>query len=188
MTAADRAVWIARIESLRGLVTKANLIIAAAVVLALGLYFAGRARGEQLEKDRAFARSHQALVDTIKVVETRYVRDTVKVRVTAAKADTARARFDTAAAKVEAIADTSATVPSNLVLPALHACGQAIQADTIAYRAQAAALTDMTTDRDLWKARAELDETNMPKAARIGFKSGVAAGAAIVALIVHFVR
>jgi hypothetical protein len=188
MTAADRAVWIARIESLRGLVTKANLIIVATVLLALGLYFAGRARGEQLEKDRAFARSHQALVDTIKVVETRYVRDTVKVRVTAAKADTARAVYTSVAAKVEAIADTSATVPSNLVIPALHACAQAIQADTIAYRAQAAALSDMTIDRDLWKARALLDETDMPKPPRIGFKSGVAAGAAVVALLVHFLR
>jgi hypothetical protein len=74
------------------------------------------------------------------------------------------------------------------VIPALYACSQAIQADTIAYRAEAVALTDMTTDRDLWKARAELDETNMPKPSRFGFKSGVAAGAALVALIVHFVR
>lgn len=188
MTAADRAVWLARVESLQRFVTRGNVLIVALAVVVLGSYCAGKSRGAQQQKDAVFEKAHAALIDTIKVTETKLVHDTVTVRVTKGSADTARATFVASEAIVEAAAAKSDSVASTLVLPALHACDAAIQADTIAYRAVVVALTDMTSDRDLWKARAELDEAHTDRPSRFGFKGGLALGASAIALLLHFVR
>jgi hypothetical protein len=61
--------------------------------------------------------------DTIRVVEARIHVDTVRVAATVATAKLERRAVDSTERVVLAVADTSSTVPSSLVIPALHVCG-----------------------------------------------------------------
>lgn len=127
--------------------------------------------------------------DTIKVVEQRLRVDTVRARADQARSDTAIAASDSAIAKVEAVADTSAFVPTSLVLPEIQAC-KAVQHDLLE---QIDGLKvdkrDLAEDVSLQTQRAELAERAEKKEKhRFGFKSGVATGVTLLALVLHFAR
>lgn len=171
-------------------VTKLLLKGAAIGLAAFAVYCGGVRRGRTAASVAAIEAHRATVMDTIHVVERRVVVDTQRVRVTSATASIARASSDSAVRAVTALADSAPSAPIALALPALHVCQQAITADTIAYRAQATALADMTEDRDAQQARAEDDERELKvvRPSRIGFKSGVAVGVAIVAAVVHFLR
>lgn len=169
---------------------RAAIAVVLAIVALDLAYCAGSRTGGRAAKVAAFDARRDTLRDTIKVVEERIRTDTIRLRVTSATAQTARARFDSAETRVLAIADTATTVATAAVLPALHACDQAIVADSLAFRAQAATLTDMTRDRDAWKARATTDEQEILelRPRKLGFRSGLAAGAGAVIAFVLLVR
>ena len=185
MTAADS---LAQLEE-RALHIRALrwILLVAFVLLALGgTYCAGRSHGIASVRTHTADSVRVIQKDTIRVVETRLLRDTVRVRDTRAKADSARGAFVAADSTLEATADTAASLPTSLVLPALHTCEQAIAADTVAYVAVVAELADMTEDRNVWKARAQNDEANTPKVPYFGFKSGITAGVLAVLALLHF--
>jgi hypothetical protein len=46
----------------------------------------------------------------------------------------------------------------------------------------------MTTDRDLWKDRATLDEANVEKPPRFGLRTGLALGAGAVLALLHVIH
>lgn len=168
----------------------AMLLTVAAASIALFAYCAGSERGAKHTTIAAIVAHRDTVLDTIRVVEQRLRVDTVRVRVTADGAQKQRAAFDSAARAVEAVAETAPSVPTTLVLPALHVCRQALAADSTAYTAVVATLADMTESRDAEHA-ARLDderELKVLKPPRFGFRSGLLVGIAAVAAVVHFVR
>lgn len=188
MTAADRSVWLARLESLRQYASKTLLLVVGAGILLLASYCAGQRHERHVEKTAHVDSVRTALVDTIHVVDRQIAVDTVTIRVTRHVADTVRVAYEVAAATVDSAAQQSDSVASSLVIPALHLCSATITADSIAYRAQAVALVDMTHSRDLWQSRALLDEANAPKPQRFGFKSGLVGGVLAALTLIHFIR
>jgi hypothetical protein len=165
------------------------LAIAAVAVLA-GSFYAGSAHRGRKDADAIYAATHKRQMDTIRVIETQYQKDTVRVTVTKEVAAKARETFAAAATTIEQAADTSTTgtLPISLVMPEVQACKSALASDSLAYQAVAAALVTMTADRDAERSRDETDEQSRPKPPRLGFRSGVAAGAGVVAVLVHFLR
>ena len=188
MIAADGIALLEKGAALKRRIRMAIAVCLGAAVLLAASYCAGKSRGAADVRTHVADSIRKVQKDTIRVVEQRIVRDTVILHAAAAKADTARTTFHVAEAAVEGVADTSATLPTSLVMPALHTCEQAITADTVAYVAVVAELLDMTEDRNVWKARAQNDEANTPKVPYFGFKSGVLAGAAVVIALLHFAR
>lgn len=166
------------------------LIVAVALLVLLATYCAGRAHGAKDQKITVLDSVHTVLVDTIHAVEHRIVVDTQRVRVAKDGATVAHAAFDTAAAQVLAVADTARSIPDSLVVPAIHLCTTALTADSIAYVALGAAFTDMTTDRNAQRDRADTDEAEMKilKPPRFGFKTGAVTGVLAVLTLLHFLR
>jgi hypothetical protein len=128
--------------------------------------------------------------DTIRVVEARIHVDTVRVAATVATAKLERRAVDSTERVVLAVADTSSTVPSSLVIPALDVCDQALAADSAVYLALQATLADMTTARNAERDRADTDEreTKLLKPPRFGFLSGLLSGAGAVVGVIWLAR
>lgn len=116
-------------------------------------------------------------------------------------AQATRENYTTERARVKLIRDTviqvtrdtmtlSVAVPAEI--PALiRRADSVIVADSIALRAQAAVIADVSRERDLWKARAENDELELKeqkRGHRFGLKSGFALGVTVVALAAKLLR
>lgn len=180
------------LDYVRGVVARhlgtSVVVLGAFAVLTL-TYCNGSAHGRAAER-RAMADSvRKILADSSARIETRIVTriDTIRL---ATKVATAQRRAATKAIDaVKLYVDSmphADSLPIDLVLPAIKSCERALAADSIQVAVMAAQIDDITTDRDVWKARALLDERNQPKRSRFGFKAGVGAGAAAVLAIAHF--
>jgi hypothetical protein len=178
------------------------ILIAAAVFLTLGVtWCGGRSHGIAQERGRTVDSVRRVLRDSSIVIEKRLAarapvlaaadtHATVARRAYAAAADTFRAHvtvIDSNTVRIDGGPPVH-EIPVSLALPPIQACAPAIAADTVLHAVVVAQLADMTEDRDTWRARALLDEANTPHPSRIGFKSGVATGAIVVALLVHLLR
>lgn len=190
MSAADEIAALQRNAELMKRVRLGALIVIGIVVLLVAGYCAGthhaaaRATAGQLAQLQA---EHKTITDTIVKLERRLVVDTQRVRVATARADSARARYDTAASAVLAAADTAPATSITAAVPAIHLCNDALAASDTEKIALRAELADMTEDRDAQRARADNDEAQAKifKPPRLGFRSGVIAGAAVVLAVTH---
>ena len=159
-----------------------------AILLAIALYSSERALGARTVTVEEVRASRDTVMDTVRVVERRLRVDTVRVRETERVAEQRRGVFDSVAQSVTA-ASAAGLDPAALAMPAIQSCQQALAADTIAYRAVAANLQDMTEDRDAQRQRAADDERELRVGSkRLGFRSGFAVGLALVAAIHVIVR
>ena len=163
------------------------LVLAVVGVLAYAQGVSAGVAKEQARTVRVFAESSQ-------VIEARIVaRGAVAVK-QANEATRQRIIYRDAAEHVRIVSDTVLRVDSVLVhvpMPVVREiirCDSTVRADSLAFHVVAAQLDDMTHDRDTWRERALFDEQHQPKPSRVGFKSGVAAGVGVVAILVHFLR
>lgn len=168
----------------------ALVIVGVGLTLAGFAWCAGSSYGAAKQKTAAYDSVRAVRVDTIRAVETRFVHDTVTMRVATAHADSARREFSVAEASLDSAAARSDSVSSKLVVPAIHTCDAALVADTLKYLTAIGSLADMTTDRNAQRDRADGDEAEMKilKPPRFGFRSGALAGVLAVLTVLHFVK
>lgn len=176
-------------DQARRFATRANVVFVALAVVIGFSYCAGSHAGERKADAAHYRVIRDTLVDTIRVVNERLRVDTVRVRIAAAKADSSQRAFARADSAVRAVADTSPVVPSSLVIPALHACEQALTDKDSVIAAEHRAFMDAMQGKAAERQRADLAEQQLAAGrSRFGFKTGAAAGAALVALAAKVLR
>lgn len=165
-----------------------GVLVAFCVAIAL-IYNAGKDAGKRSVDAEHYRVVRDTIVMQTRVIEEKYRVDTVRVRVAEQKAVAARVSFDSAAARVEAVADTAKMVPSSLVLPEIQLCKELRDAQLEQIDGLKVAVRDLDEDVTLQKRRADLAEAQLKKARpRFGFRSGLIAGAALAVTVVHLVR
>ena len=156
-----------------------------ALGLAAALVWIGYYSGKQSEH----ASAGKVLADTIAKTEARLAVNAHAVDTLIVHTNLERMVYRNSPVKV--VNDTTLRVDSVLVhvpvpvVQVIARCDSLVTADSITIHAVVAQLADMTTDRDLWKQRALLDEQQK---SRFGLKFGLAAGAALALVVVHFIR
>jgi hypothetical protein len=194
MIAADGIAAVLRTDRWRQLLTRANLLVVAFVVVAIGGECHGHARGVEAARSAMADSVRHVLADSSRVIEARIASRAPSILATAQTMIATRAKLQAARAHVAIVADTVLLVDSVLVhvpMPVVQIiarCDSMPAADSIAYHVVVAQLEDVTKDRDVWRARAELDEATVPPKHRLGFRSGAVVGAAVVALLVYLIK
>jgi hypothetical protein len=194
MSAADK-IWAAGVAEARILAAKRwTPVVLAAVALLVFAYCSGRSAGERRIRTAVVDSMRHVLADSTRALEARLVADAIVTTHQSAIATRERIVYREAAAKVTPVSDTVLRVDSVLVhVPApvvqvIARCDSVVTADSLTIVAVAAQLHDMTLDRDVWRARAELDERTQPRPPRFGFKTGLGAGVVLVAAVLHFLK
>lgn len=189
MNAADWNRALVFWDHARRWLTRVNILAAAIGAAVVMAYCSGKRAGVRQSDAAHYRVIRDTLVETIRVVNERLRVDTVRVRIAATKADSSQRAFARADSAVRAVADTSPVVPSALVLPALHACELALADKDSVIAAERQAFMDAMQGKAAEQRRADLAEQQLAAGhAGFGFKSGVAAGAALVAVLVKVLR
>jgi len=169
----------------------AKLITAAAVVATLTFtYCAGKSTGRNEERGRMADSVRKVLADSSHRIETRIVHRTDTLTIVKQVATNERAAAHRAIQDVQRVIDSvphADSLPTALVVPAIQTCAKALVADSIEVTVMAAQIADLTADRDVWKARALMDEKAQHHS-RFGLKTGIAIGATVVALAAKLLR
>lgn len=189
MTAYERAVALER-RTLRNRTAMVTIAVVAIVAAFAIVYRAGRAAESREAEIHHAAVVHDTIVKELHIGEQRIRVDTVRVRVAEQKAAAAGVAFDSAAARVLAVADTAKMVPSSLVLPEIQLCKELRDAQLEQIDELKVTVRDLDEDRTLEKRRADLAEAQLKQARppRLGFRSGLITGVAAVIAVIHFAR
>ncbi len=203
MTAAERFAWLNRFDAARRYLNVGNVCLVGGVLLlvvAVSGYRSGKAKGEAIGRAAVNAVIVQALADSSRVIEAREHRRYDSLSVARATSEAARVAFAPLRQAVRIISDTVVSVvratdtlrvevPKEIVREiqasdALHA------ADSLRIALTDAQLVDVSSDRDIWKHRALLDEETLKqvRAPRIGFKTGVVLGTLATLAVAHLAR
>lgn len=163
-----------------------GVLVAFCVAIAL-VFNAGQDAGKRSAEADHYRVLRDTVVDSIRVVEQRIKYDTIRVRVAEQHTAAAIVAFDSAAARVEAVADTSSVVPTSLVLPEIQTCRDMRDSLLVQLDIRKVYERDDADEIALQKRRADLAEAQLAKQKppRIGFKSGVVAGVTVALAVTH---
>lgn len=195
MNAVDRIAALQFWERARRWLARGGVFVVGCATVVLVSFCAGRSSGVSAERGRIADSVRKVLADSSRAIEQRLSDRAPKLVVAGQRVDTARAEYREAAKRIVPASDTSVSidgappvtvVPAALVIPPLRLCANLDTLTALRDTLVAAQLADMTKDRNTWRDRALLDEAQ--RASRFGFKSGLAAGAVVVAIIVRAVH
>lgn len=180
-------------QARRWLATSGLWVVGCAIVV-WASYCAGDAHGATQVRTATADSVRRALADSSHAIEARLQARAPVLATVERHTDTVRVRYRADSARVVVVSDTTVRVDS-LVVPVLPAIAERIRASDSLVTAlsrldsvHVAQLVDVTADRDAWKARAGLDESVQPHPPRLGFRSGLVAGALVVLGVLHFVK
>jgi hypothetical protein len=195
MNAADRNRWRNTVDRVGDFVGRFQLaIMLAACVLLVG-YCAGF-HGRRSGRDEAAAVMRAALADSSRVIEQRVDARYQAIAFAENASANARAIHQTARTKITVVSDTVVRIDTALVevpreiVKVIQASDSVIATQDVQIDLLTAQVRDLADDRDVWKRRAMVDETELRhrSSSRFGMKSGFVLGVASVAAVVWLVK